>query len=116
MSSRRCVIATSWRSPNEAPAPIIESTAPPGSLPAFHHYRPRAGHPDWPTLLQEAQALAEQVRPNLTGPPSSWADRRRRFASYRTAAQNFATNLELARNGREDLRPLNSFGATCRAC
>ena len=87
----------------------------PGSLP-FHHYRPRAGHPDWPRLLAEARQLADELRPGLERPRSPGVDLRRKASSIATFARNYRRNRTLHREGREDLRPLFLLWTLLRTC
>lgn len=88
----------------------------PGGLPAFHHYRPQPGHPDWPRLAEEARALAEQLRPGLAQPERGARRHRRIARAYRTAARNYLDNRALSRAGREDLRPLYFIWTLLRSC
>lgn len=88
----------------------------PSALPEFRRYAPRPGHPDWRRLAEEARALAEEVRPTLEPPRRGWAEARRRARAYATAARNYAENRGLARQGREDLRPLYFIWTTLRPC
>lgn len=88
----------------------------PAPLPAFRRYHPRAGHPDWPRLAGEANALAAEFLPQLAPPlrgPAAW---RRRSASWRTAVSNYLENRRRARAGREDLLPLYFIWTTLRSC
>lgn len=88
----------------------------PGSLPEFKHYRPQAGHPDWPRLAEEAQQLARELGPNLERPIGGLRALARTANAYRTAAQNYFINRRLARQGRWDLRPLYFIWTTTRVC
>lgn len=97
---------------NDAAAPVRM----PAGQPAFRRYRPRAGHPDWPRLADEARGLAEEIGPRLAPPRSGLAEWRRRSASWRTAASNYLENRRRTRAGREDLLPLYFIWTTLRPC
>ena len=85
-------------------------------LPSFSTYRPRAGHPDWPTLDREARDLADQLLPLLQRPRRGWRARRRVIRSYETAARNYAENRRRDRSGRWDLLPLYFIWTALRRC
>ncbi len=91
-------------------------TVVPASLPEFRRYRPRAGHPDWPRLAAEAEALARALEPRLARPAGGLASLRRRAASLRTGAQNYLENRRRTRAGRHDLLPLYFIWTTLRPC
>ena len=86
-------VAPSSRSPNGR-RPM------PDSLREFRLYRPRAGHPDWPRLQNEARALANDLRPTLAPPRGGIAEARRRARAFATAARNYIRNRQRARAGR----------------
>lgn len=88
----------------------------PKPLPEFQLYQPRAGHPDWPVLMQEARELAAELRPLLSKPDNAMRNLRRRMSSYRTLAQNYLYNRKLTQDGREDLRPLYFIWTLLRTC
>ena len=71
------------------------------------------GYPDIPALAAEARELADRLRPNLVRPSH---DLGRRVRAYRTALRNFRANRRLARQGREDLRPLYFIWTVHRPC
>lgn len=92
------------------------SAATPGSLPEFHHYRPRAGHPDWPTLARAARDEAAHLRTVLAPPQSRLREAARKARSFATASEVFVENRRRARVGREDLLPLYFIWTTHRRC
>ena len=99
----------------------LEQTAPaeqqvPQSLPEFRLYQPKAGHPDWPRLQREAKALAAEFLPKLALPQGRADTAKRRLGAFATTARNFRDNRALARQGREDLRPLYFIWTTTRVC
>ena len=98
-----------------AAAPATDGCAPAG-LPEFRNYQPRAGHPDWPLVAEQARALAEELRPALERPRRGWRARRRRLRGHATSAANFVRNRRLFAQGREDLRPLYFIWTATRAC
>jgi MoaA/NifB/PqqE/SkfB family radical SAM enzyme len=88
----------------------------PASLPEFKRYTPKAGHPDWPRLQREARELAVELLPTLERPANKRKTAARRLQSILTMAGNFRFNRRLAREGREDLRPLYFIWTTTRVC
>ena len=99
-----------------ATATLSDAPQVPGALPEFSLYQPKAGHPDWPRLQREAQALARQLLPSLERPAAKPQTARRRMHSFATTARNFRDNWRLSREGREDLRPLYFIWTTTRVC
>lgn len=83
-----------------------------GPLP-FERYQPRDGDPDWGRLLQDADAIVDEVQPGLGLPSGAW---RRRLAAYRTTTRNYVHNQRLHRQGREDFRPLYFIWTLLRTC
>ena len=88
----------------------------PRMLPEFRLYRPKAGHPDWPRLLDEAKQLAAELRPTLAPPEGVLDALKRRGAAYATTLRNYIENRALDGQGREDLRPLYFIWTTSRIC
>lgn len=88
----------------------------PKTLPIFKHYQPAAGDPDWQRLLAEAEEIVAEARPMLERPRRGLAELGRRTAAYRQALGNFRKNRSLARQGREDLRPLYFIWTLLRNC
>ncbi len=82
----------------------------------FVNYTPKAGHPDWRRLFEEALELANELEPRLEAPRRGADARRRRWGAYRTTASNYLRNRRLRRVGREDLRPLYFIWTTLRTC
>ncbi len=78
--------------------------------------KPGKRYPSWPRLAREASAIADRLRPALERPRTGPVEWRRRAASFGTAARNYRANRVLARQGREDLRPLYFIWTTHRAC
>lgn len=79
-------------------------------------YQPRSGHPDWPRLMREADAIVAEVLPTLAQPQRGLPEVTRRAKSYATAARGYLENRRRARAGREDLLPLYFIWTTLRAC
>ncbi len=96
--------------------PLFEPRRAPRALAGARHYRPRAGHPDLPRLLEDARDLAATLRPTLARPTPVHVDARRRARSLATAATGFVENRRRAREGREDLLPLYFIWTTHRTC
>ncbi len=99
--------------------PIIDlpSTSPtPEPLDSFERYTPRPGHPDWPRLDAEADALAHDLLPTLDRPRSGLRAFWRQMRAWGTAARNYIANRRLHRQGQEDLRPLYFIWTTLRSC
>lgn len=92
------------------------ATAPQAVSLPFRLYRPAPGHPDWPSLAAEAGGLARRLAPGLEPARRGRAERRRRARSYATTARCFLTNRRLAKQGREDLRPLYFIWTLLRTC
>jgi molybdenum cofactor biosynthesis enzyme MoaA len=88
----------------------------PATLPVFRRYRPRPGHPDWPSLRAEAEALARRLLPRLEAPRTGLTELRRRGRSYATTTRSYLRNRRLMRAGREDLRPLYFIWTLLRTC
>ena len=89
---------------------------PPGGLPEFRLYRPRAGHPDWPRLAKEAKELAREIRPTLERPQRGIPELKRRLSSLGSYVSGYLENRRLHRAGREDYRPFVLHWTTTRAC
>lgn len=88
----------------------------PSWLSEFSHYRPRAGHPDWQRLSDEAKKHAKEILP-LLDPPSSRGDvGRRQLAAASTYAKGYLFNKGLQRQGREDFRPFVLHWTALRTC
>lgn len=85
-------------------------------LPAFKHYTPKPGHPDWAKLAAEARVIAAELRPGLARPEPAGRRLRRRLTAFRTTGKNFRENRRRAKAGREDLLPLYFIWTTTRAC
>lgn len=106
---------TAGRTRGWSPAPpAVHRNA--ATLPQFSLYRPRPGDPDWPRLARRARDLAEELRPRLRHPRRDGEHYARVASSYRTLVANFWRNVQLARAGREDLRPLYFIWTLLRAC
>ncbi len=86
------------------------------TLPDFDRYRPRAGHPDWRRLMEEAKELAGRVRSQIDGPHSRRRELGRKAAAIRKYVAGFLANRKIAREGREDFRPFVLHWTTTRAC
>lgn len=69
---------------------------------------------DLRALRGEARALAREL--DLERPVSRLADAPRRARAHATAVHNYAINRRLAREGREDLRPLYFIWTLSRTC
>ena len=77
----------------------------------FNYYQPKAGHPDWKTLHEEAVALAREIEPLIhKDADDSWtdriADRTRKASSLLTVANNYRINRSRFKSGNHALRPL----------
>jgi len=92
------------------------TAATPGSLPAFRLYRPKPGHPDWPTLAAEAHAMAERLLPGLAPPEAQLERLARRARSLHTAAGNWFVNRRLQQQGDDALRPFMLLWSALRTC
>ena len=86
------------------------------SLPEFHHYQRRAGHPDWASLAADAADLARDLLPKLTPPSGASRIRRRRIAAHATALNNYRVNRRRHAAGRWDLLPLYFIWTVHRGC
>lgn len=69
---------------------------------------------DWPRLTEEARAMATEL--DVAPARPAWRDLPRRLRAHATAAENFRINRQLAREGREDLRPLYFIWTVSRRC
>lgn len=88
----------------------------PAPLPEFKRYTPRTGHPDWLTLMAEADELVSELGPRLRTPERLGHELRRRVAAFKTTGTNYLLNWRRNRKGREDLLPLYFIWTTTRAC
>ena len=92
------------------------SGSPPAGLPEFRFYLPRPGHPDWQTLMSEADEMVSELAPRLQLPERGRRELRRRLAAFKTTGSNFLLNWRRNRKAREDLLPLYFIWTTTRAC
>jgi MoaA/NifB/PqqE/SkfB family radical SAM enzyme len=82
----------------------------------FHHYTPRAEHPDWSALYAEALSMTERICPGLEAPVPRWRYFQRQLRAVSTLLRNHLANRRLARQGREDFWPFYFIWTTHRAC
>ena len=87
-----------------------------GSMPEFHHYRRKAGHPDWSALAADARDLARDLLPQLAPRPGASGARLRRIAAHTTALNNYRINRQRHAAGRWDLLPLYFIWTVHRGC
>ncbi|MBI2069631.1 MAG: radical SAM protein [Elusimicrobia bacterium] len=82
----------------------------------FNFYHPEKNHPDWSSLLREAQGLSKELLPLLDRPQKRTDFWRRRLAAGKTAIKNYGLNRSLKKRGREDFRPLYFIWTLTRVC
>ena len=87
----------------------------------FKFYRPRPGHPDFDSCFEEAQGLAERIRPLIRKdaeitPAERLRDAARKARSLKKLAENFRVNRSRVRKGDHALRPLYVIWSMLNTC
>jgi len=88
--------------------------------PVFKLYKPSAGHPGWEQIFRDAEDQARQIAQVITLDrhtlPEKLALEKRRWAGYKTAAQNYFINRKRLRDHNHSFRPLYYIWTMLNAC